>query len=88
MLIADIAQRAKVSPATVSRVINKLPTVNKKNQARVEEAVAFLRYEPDISAQRLASGRNNAIGLVMPGYPGIFYWERSSSANSWRKSLR
>lgn len=71
--IEDVAQRAQVSISTVSRVINKLPTVSKKNQARVEEAVAFLKYEPDVSAQRLASGRNMAVGLVMPGYPGIFH---------------
>jgi DNA-binding LacI/PurR family transcriptional regulator len=71
--ISDVARRAKVSISTVSRVINNFPTVNKKNQIRVEEAISFLKYKPDVSAQRLASGKNNAIGLVMPGYPGIFY---------------
>lgn len=71
--IEDVARRAKVSITTVSRVINKIPTVGKKNQSKVEEAVAALKYKPDISAQRLAKGLNNAIGLVMPGYPGIFY---------------
>lgn len=71
--IKDVARRAKVSITTVSRVINKFPTVNKKNIARVEEAVAALRYRPNISAQRLASGSNNTIGLVMPAYPGIFH---------------
>lgn len=71
--IADVAARAKVSISTVSRVLNRFPTVSKDNQARVEEAIAYLKYQPDISAQRLASGRNDAIGLVMPGYPGIFH---------------
>jgi len=71
--IEDVAQRAKVSISTVSRVINKLPTVSKKNQARVEEAIAALKYNPNVSAQRLARGFNNAIGLVIPGYPGIFH---------------
>ncbi len=71
--ISDVARRAKVSITTVSRVINKVPTVSKKNQIKVEEAIAALKYKPDVSAQRLASGKNNAIGLVMPGYPGIFY---------------
>lgn len=71
--IEDVAKRAKVSISTVSRVINNFPTVSKKNQARVEEAVAHLKYRPNVSAQRLASGFNSAIGLVMPGYPGIFY---------------
>ncbi len=71
--IKDVARRAKVSITTVSRVINKLPTVNKRNVAKVEQAVAELKYRPNVSAQRLASGSNNTIGLVMPGYPGIFH---------------
>lgn len=71
--ISDVARHANVSISTVSRVLNKFPSVNKENQARVEAAIAELRYQPDVSAQRLASGRNDAIGLVMPGYPGIFH---------------
>ena len=71
--IEDVARRAKVSITTVSRVINNIPTVSEKNRAKVEEAVAHLKYKPNVSAQRLARGYNNSIGLVMPGYPGIFY---------------
>jgi DNA-binding LacI/PurR family transcriptional regulator len=71
--IEDVARRANVSITTVSRVINKVPSVSKKNQAKVEEAVAALKYKPDVSAQRLARGLNNAVGLVMPGYAGIFH---------------
>src|SRR3989338_5652478 len=71
--IEDVARRAKVSITTVSRVINNVPTVDPKIQAKVEEAVAFFNYQPNISAQRLARGLNNAVGLVMPGYPGIFH---------------
>lgn len=71
--ITDVARRAKVSITTVSRVINKVPTVSRKNVEKVEEAVAFLKYKPNVSAQRLASGANNSIGLVMPSYPGIFH---------------
>ncbi|HRZ40333.1 MAG TPA: LacI family DNA-binding transcriptional regulator [Candidatus Omnitrophota bacterium] len=71
--IEDVAKRAGVSITTVSRVINHVPTVSPRNQAKVEEAIAALNYEPDANAQRLARGLNNAIGFVMPGYPGIFY---------------
>ncbi|MDP8212890.1 MAG: LacI family DNA-binding transcriptional regulator [Candidatus Zapsychrus exili] len=71
--INDVARRAGVSITTVSRVINNVPTVSKKNRIKVEEAVAHLNFQPDVSAQRLASGTNNSIGLVMPGYPGIFH---------------
>lgn len=71
--IEDVARRAKVSITTVSRVINNVPTVSKKNRGKVEEAIAHLRFKPNVSAQRLARGYNNSIGLVMPGYPGVFY---------------
>ncbi|MCK5580562.1 MAG: LacI family DNA-binding transcriptional regulator [Candidatus Omnitrophica bacterium] len=71
--IEDVARRAKVSITTVSRVINRVPTVSRKNQVKVEEAIAALKYTPDVNAQRLARGLSNAVGLVMPGYPGIFH---------------
>ena len=71
--IEDVARRAKVSITTVSRVINHVPTVTPQNRVRVEAAIAALKYTPDISAQRLARGTNTSIGLVMPGYPGIFH---------------
>ena len=71
--IHDVARRAKVSITTVSRVINNAPTVSAGNRARVEEAVAFYKFKPNVNAQRLAKGVNNSIGLVMPGYPGIFH---------------
>lgn len=71
--IEDVAARAKVSITTVSRVINNVPTVSDKNRAKVEEAIAFLKFRPNVSAQRLASGINKSIGLVIPGYPGVFH---------------
>lgn len=71
--ITDVARRAKVSITTVSRVVNKVPTVSPKNIQKVEEAIATLKYKPNVSAQRLASGSNTSIGLVMPSYPGIFH---------------
>jgi len=71
--IQEVARRAGVSISTVSRVINKIPTVHKKNVIKVEEAVAHLKFKPNVSAQRLAKGLNTAVGLVMPGYPGIFH---------------
>ncbi|HOW35266.1 MAG TPA: LacI family DNA-binding transcriptional regulator [Candidatus Omnitrophota bacterium] len=71
--IEDVARRAGVSITTVSRVINNVPTVSKQNRIKVEEAVAHLKFKPNLAAQRLASGLNNSVGLVMPGYPGLFH---------------
>ena len=71
--INDVARRAKVSITTVSRVINDIPTVSTRNRAKVEEAVAYYKYRPNVNAQRLARGLNTYVGLVMPSYPGIFH---------------
>ena len=71
--IEDVAKIAWVSVATVSRVINKLGSVKDVNRIKVEDAIRQLRYKPDVSAQRLAKGRINSIGLVIPRYEGLFF---------------
>ena len=71
--IEDVAKAAGVSITTVSRVINKFPTVKEENRRRVEEVVRRLNFRPNVAAQRLASGSTNAIGLEIPRYEGIFY---------------
>ncbi|MBI4308779.1 MAG: LacI family DNA-binding transcriptional regulator [Candidatus Omnitrophica bacterium] len=72
--ITDVARRADVSITTVSRVLNKVPTVNKEIAARVEDAITFYKFKPNATAQRLARGTlSTAIGFVIPGFPGIFH---------------
>ena len=70
--IIDVARTAGVSTTTVSRVINSVPTVTEANRRRVEQAIAQLHFRPNVAAQRLASGRNDTIGLIIPRYEGIF----------------
>jgi LacI family transcriptional regulator len=71
--ITDVARAAGVSTTTVSRVINGVMTVSEENRARVVEAIKRLRYRPDPGARRLASGRKNTIGLVIPRFPDMFH---------------
>lgn len=71
--IEDVARLAGVSITTVSRVINKLPTVKEKNRLKVLEAIKQLDFQPSVFAQRLASGKSNVVMLVIPRYEGIFY---------------
>jgi DNA-binding LacI/PurR family transcriptional regulator len=71
--IEDVAKRAGVSITTVSRVINKFPTVKEKNRVKVLEAVKELKFQPSIFAQRLATGKSNIIALIIPRYEGVFY---------------
>jgi LacI family transcriptional regulator len=70
--IEEVAREAKVSITTVSRVINKVPTVSRDNRERVEAAIRKLKFRPNISAQRLARGFSNSMGLIIPRYEGIF----------------
>lgn len=71
--IEDVARLAGVSIATVSRVLNKQGSVKEKNRIRVLDAIKQLKFQPSVSAQRLASGRSNVVALVIPRYEGMFY---------------
>ena len=71
--ITDVARLAGVSITTVSRVINKVPTVKAKHRAKVQDAVKQLNFRPSVFAQRLATGKSNVVALVIPRYEGIFY---------------
>ena len=71
--IADVAAESKVSPATVSRVINNFSSVKEENRQRVLAAIKKLQFQPSVFAQRLAKGKSNVVGLVIPRYEGVFY---------------
>lgn len=71
--IEDVARLAGVSITTVSRVINKIPTVKEKNRIKVLDAVKQLKFQPSVFAQRLATGKSNVVMLVIPRYEAIFY---------------
>lgn len=71
--IEDVARVSGVSITTVSRVINKHPSVRAKNRAKVLNAIKELNFKPSVLAQRLATGRSNVVALVIPRYEGIFY---------------
>ena len=58
--IKDVAERAKVSLKTVSRVINNEPSVMQGTRTRVLHAIDELDYEPDQSARNLRSGAGSS----------------------------
>lgn len=64
--IRDVATRAGVSAATVSRTLNNFPVVAPPTRARVERAVDELSYRRSSAARNLSLGRTNAIGVVAP----------------------
>lgn len=61
-----VAERARVSVATVSNVLNDKPTVSPEIVARVRQAVQELGYVVDISASRLRSGQSRLAAVVVP----------------------
>lgn len=62
--IDDVAALAGVSIKTVSRVVNREPNVRDATRAKVERAIAELRYQPNLSARNLASQRARLITLI------------------------
>ena len=64
--IGDVARRARVSTATVSRVVNTPESVRPELRARVEGAVAQLGYVPHAGARTLKSRRTGTIGAIFP----------------------
>jgi DNA-binding LacI/PurR family transcriptional regulator len=71
--IADVAQRARVSIATVSRVLNGTAPVQPEKAERVHAAMDELQFVPRTAARVLASKRTNTIGLVLPEISGAFF---------------
>ena len=62
--IDDVASLAGVSIKTVSRVVNREPNVRESTRERVEQAIAQLKYRPNVSARNLASHHAHLIVLV------------------------
>lgn len=64
--IADVAARAGVSPATVSRVMNGTRTVDEEMTERVRAAALELSYSPSPLARSLVLGRTHTVAVVVP----------------------
>jgi LacI family transcriptional regulator len=75
MDLREIARRAKVSTATVSRAINHVPTVNPQLAKRVWKVVDELGYFPNTQARALVSGRSRLFGLIVSEITNPFFPE-------------
>lgn len=64
--IIDVAQKAGVSPATVSRVLNDSPLVTEKTKRKVLQVIEELEYRPHAAAKQLRSQRTMTIGVIVP----------------------
>lgn len=75
MSIRDVAKRARVSIATVSRTLNNTSTVDPRTAQRVRKAVEELRYYPNTHARSLVSGRSRILGLIVSDITNPFFPE-------------
>jgi LacI family transcriptional regulator len=64
--LREVAHKAGVSPATVSRVLNRPDLVAESTRARVLAAAAELDFEPSPSARALSRGRSYVMGALIP----------------------
>ena len=73
--IRDVAKHAQVSIATVSRTINRIPTVDKRLAERVWNSIRELNYFPNTQARALVSGRTRLLGLLISEITNPFFPE-------------
>ncbi len=73
--IHDVAARAGVSVATVSRVLNRKEIVREDTMNQVLAAAKSLHYIPNVAARSLSIRRSNTVGIVLPDVHGEFFSE-------------
>src|ERR1044071_3501772 len=73
--IHDVAARAGVSVATVSRVLNRNAPVRQETLQHVQDVARRLRYVPNTAARALSIRRSHTIGVVLPDVHGEFFSE-------------
>jgi len=75
MNIKEVAKRAKVSTATVSRTINDSEKVRPATAERVRKAIEELNFYPNTHARTLVSGRSRMLGLIISDITNPFFPE-------------
>ncbi|MEM9166798.1 MAG: LacI family DNA-binding transcriptional regulator [Planctomycetota bacterium] len=81
-LITDVAKRAGVSTATVSRVANSPELVSPATAQRVRQAMQQLGYRPNGFAKALITRSSRVLGIVLPDFFGDFYSELLRAADT------
>jgi len=71
--IRDVAQKAGVSPATVSRYINGSAPVSRQVAERIQEVMGDLKYVPHAAARQLATQKAHAVGLLLTDMYSDFF---------------
>jgi len=75
MTIKEVAERANVSIATVSRALNNHPKISHATKEYILKIAEELNYKPNFTARSLAKKETKIIGLVLPEIQGDFFTE-------------
>lgn len=75
MNLEQVARRARVSTATVSRVLNNASVVKNSTRARVVKAIEELKYHPNLHARNLAGGKSRTIGVIASNMANPFFFD-------------
>ncbi len=75
MKLEEVAKRAGVSTATVSRVLNKVAGVRNATRIRVMKAVSELNYHPNLHARSLAKGASHTLGMIASNLENPFFFD-------------
>ena len=73
--VTDVAREARVSVASVSRVVNGHKNVTPETRKRIQEVISRLRYVPHTAARSLITKRTHVIGVLLPDLYGGFFSE-------------
>jgi LacI family transcriptional regulator, galactose operon repressor len=73
MNLEEVAKRAKVSTATVSRVLNNVGPVKNSTRTRVLRVAEELKYQPNLHARNLAGGKSRTIGMIVSNMENPFF---------------
>ena len=71
--IYDVAKKAGVSMATVSRVVNGNPNVKPGTRKKVMEVIDELDYRPNAVARGLASKKTTTVGVIIPDVTNVYF---------------
>lgn len=78
--IKDVSELAQVSQSTVSRVLTAHARVAAETKEKVLRAIEQLDFQPNLSAQSLASKRTNSIGMLVGTLAGGYFSSLTSAA--------
>ena len=73
--LRDIGNRLGLSAMTVSLALRDNPRIPESTREKVRAAMRELRYEPNLVARALATGKSNLIGVIVPNSSDPYYAE-------------